>query len=122
MTGIQCGYIRVRNIRPLCEFTLEPFDRILPVASINPVNKAKNPEVLAAKAFFLGKAEFFNRFQNQLGNINFQNGISVQRLIFKRIGKITGFLEITICESTTINDDHAARLEPGKIDHQSCRV
>ncbi len=124
VAGLQGDLVGARDLRRLRELRLNPVERVLHRAVVEPVEDAEREEVLAAihllarelDARLLQSADVQGRDRQAV------DAVAFQRLVFERVRRVVGLLQVLLVELVGVDDDRAAVFEVGEVHLQRRRV
>ena len=122
MAGVECGDIRLGNIRQFGELAFQPLHYRFAVALEHPQRKAERPHILAAQRFLVAEAERLDRIQRQLRNIELEQLPFGQRPVFQGIALIMGLVEIALSELAFVGNHQTAGPNRLDIGFESRRI
>ena len=122
MARIHGGDIGVGDFRAALELAGQPVERRFAVAVVEPIDQAQRPHVLAAKRFLLAEALILDGFQGVFGNIDGDNPVVGEAVVFERVLVEAGLFQVPVGERAGIRDDQAAIPQIAEVDLQRRRV
>ena len=97
------------------EFVLDPAERGIHRAVVEPVAHAEREEILAAVDALGVEAEIFQRGARELGEFDRKEAIAVERMILERVHGHVRLAQIRFAEVVDIDDQDAVGLEVGEV-------
>ena len=122
VAGVQRPAVGAGQVRPGGEFLVQPVDGRLPVAGVHPIDQTQGPQVPAAQRLLLRQAEFLDRVEGHLRDVDGDGAVLVQAAVFQRIRLVAGLVQVALGKGAAVHDDHAARPQVRDLDHQRRRV
>ena len=124
VAGLQGDLVGLHDLRVLLELRAYPFERRLHRAVVEPVEQAEREEVLAAihllarqlDAGLLQSADVDRRDRELV------DAVAAQRIVFERVRRVVGLLQVLLVELVGVDDDCAAVFEVCEVHLKRRRV
>ena len=110
------------QLRLVLELVIEPAERRLHGAVVEPVAHAESEEILAAVHALRVQTDIFQRSARELGQLDGEETIAIERMVFQGAEGDLRLAQIAFAEVIGINDENAIGLQVRQIHFQRGRI
>ncbi len=104
------------------ELGLDPVERPLHRARIQPRDQAEREEVLRTFGVARLDSKRLGGLLGERSHGDFDNSVAEQRIVGQRVGRVPGLRQIALLERVAVDDEETVWLEPAEIGLQRRRV
>ena len=122
VAGLQRQFVGLRQQRFLLELVIDPADRRLHRAVVQPVAHAQSEEVLATVHGFGVETQMLQGRARQTLQFHGEDAEFVERMVLERIGGQVRLAEVAFLEAVGVDDGDAIGLQVANIHLQGRRI